>query len=72
MAELARLLNGLLQSFPVLDMAGVVADSAVEDVLQCVFSKKLITQDTHALRVFEVHPQVTKICDCVYVFLFFR
>ena len=56
MAEFARLLNCFLQSLPVFHVAGVVANAAVENVLQGILSQELVTKDPHASRVLKLHP----------------
>lgn len=55
-AECPRLLDGFLESLPVLHMAGVIANPAVENVLQRVLAKELVAQDAHASGILEIHP----------------
>lgn len=62
-------LDGLLQPFPVLHVAGVVADAAVEDVLQGVLAQELVAQDAHALGMLEIYPKLAQVGDGVDGFL---
>lgn len=72
MAEFTGFLDGFLQPLSVLDVAGVVADTAVEDVLEGIFPQELVAQDPHAPCILEVHPQVTQIRNRINIFLLFR
>jgi hypothetical protein len=51
-------LNRLLQSLPVLYVTGIVADPTIEDILQCVFSQKLVTENSHGTSILKIDPQV--------------
>jgi hypothetical protein len=73
MFERERFLDGFTKPVPVLDMAAVVANPGVEDVMQGIFSQKQVAEQANAFGVFVIHPHTSQICNCVdYLFLFFQ
>lgn len=59
------LLDGLTKPVAVLDVASVVTNPRVENVVKGVFSQKQITQKSDAFCVPVIHPHTSQISDCV-------
>lgn len=65
MPKRAWRLYGFLQPFSVLDVAGVVADPRVEDVVEGMLAEELVAEDPHALGMREIYPEVSEVGDGV-------
>lgn len=71
MFERIRLLDGLAKSVAVLNVASIVANPGVKNIVQGIFPQKQATQVADAFSMFIVHPHAPKICYRIYNFLFF-
>jgi hypothetical protein len=67
------LLDGLAKPVAILDVASIVANPWVENVVKSVFSQEQVTQKSDAFCVPVIHPHTPEISDCVDdLFLFFK
>ena len=71
MFERVGLLDGLAKSVAVLNMASIVANPRVKNIVQSIFPQKQVTQVANAFSMFIVHPHASKVCYRIYDFLFF-
>lgn len=69
MVEILRVLDGFPQTLAILDVAGVVADPGVEDVVKCVLAEKEVADDAQTLAVGLRSPQSAQVGNRVYRFL---
>jgi hypothetical protein len=67
--------KGLFDSFAepvsILDMASVIANSGVENVVKGIFSQKKIAQQADAFCMFVIHPHTSEISNCINDLLLF-
>lgn len=70
MVEILRVLYGLPQTSPILNMAVVIADPRVEDVLHRVASEEQVADNPHAFPIQVISPQPPQISYGVDYLLF--
>jgi hypothetical protein len=58
-------LYGLPEGLAVLDVAGVIADAGVEDVVECIASEEEVADDAQTPPIDLVGPQSTQVLDGV-------
>ena len=69
-AEILWVCDSLPQGLAILDMAGVIADAGVKDVVECVSAEEEVTNDPQAFSVNFMSPQSPKILNSVDALLF--
>lgn len=65
MLEIPWVFNCFAEPISIFDMAPVVAHSRIENIVQGVFPQKEIADNSHALCILVVYPEVAQIGYCV-------